>query len=309
MSEEKNGVGLVLAGGGGKGAYQAGVLKVLKEQGMLDDVSAISGASIGAVNAMLYAMNDMELLYRAWNEIDMDTVFAIDPTMLAEKRMYFSRNEMLAMFEKYIDMEKIKADTQDIYVSISRLNDTTLEPEQVEYRKLEDYDTETIRQILLASTALPIMYEAVEIEGKKYRDGGLLDNEPIQPLYDLGIRQFIVIGMRAGKVLNTEKWPDAQFITIYPSHDLGDLIDGTLNFTDRAKEFRVMLGEKDALRALKTKFHPDDLYIRMEPVLAQNDYNDIVMQMRVNHTYKTMKNRVNSNIEKFNNIAKKYENL
>lgn len=309
MSEEKNGVGLVLAGGGGKGAYQAGVLKVLKEQGMLDDVSAISGASIGAVNAMLYAMNDMELLYRAWNEIDMDTVFAIDPAMLAEKRMYFSRNEMLAMFEKYIDMEKIKADTQDIYVSISRLNDTTLEPEQVEYRKLEDYDTETIRQILLASTALPIMYEAVEIEGKKYRDGGLLDNEPIQPLYDLGIRQFIVIGMRAGKVLNTEKWPDAQFITIYPSHDLGDLIDGTLNFTDRAKEFRVMLGEKDALRALKTKFHLDDLYIRMEPVLAQNDYNDIVMQMRVNHTYKTMENRVNSNIEKFNNIAKKYENL
>lgn len=309
MSEEKNGVGLVLAGGGGKGAYQAGVLKVLKEQGMLDDVSAISGASIGAVNAMLYAMNDMELLYRAWNEIDMDTVFAIDPAMLAEKRMYFSRNEMLAMFEKYIDMEKIKADTQDIYVSISRLNDTTLEPEQVEYRKLEDYDTETIRQILLASTALPIMYEAVEIEGKKYRDGGLLDNEPIQPLYDLGIRQFIVIGMRAGKVLNTEKWPDAQFITIYPSHDLGDLIDGTLNFTDRAKEFRVMLGEKDALRALKTKFHPDDLYIRMEAVLAQNDYNDIVMQMRVNHTYKTMENRVNSNIEKFNNIAKKYENL
>ena len=149
----------------------------------------------------------------------------------------------------------------------------------------------------------------VEIDGKKYRDGGLLDNEPIQPLYDLGIRQFIVIGMRAGKVLNTEKWPDAQFITIYPSHDLGDLIDGTLNFTGRAKEFRQMLGEKDALRALKTKFHPDDLYIRMEPVLAQNDYNDIMMQLRVNHTYKTMENRVNSNIEKFNNIAKKYENL
>ena len=149
----------------------------------------------------------------------------------------------------------------------------------------------------------------IEIDGKKYRDGGLLDNEPIQPLYDLGIRQFIVIGMRAGKVLNTDKWPDAQFITIYPSHDLGDLIDGTLNFTERAKEFRQMLGEKDALRSLKTKFQPDDLYIRMEPVLAQNDYNDIMMQLRVNHTYKTMENRVNSNIEKFNNIAKKYENL
>ena len=111
-----------------------------------------------------------------------------------------------------------------------------------------------------------------------------------------------MIGMRAGKVLNTEKWPDAQFITIYPSHDLGGSDRWYIEFLpDVSKEFRQMLGEKDALRALKTKFHPDDLYIRMEPVLAQNDYNDIMMQLRVNHTYKTMENRVNSNIEKFNN--------
>ena len=112
---EGKGIGLVLAGGGGKGAYQVGVLKVLQEQGLLEDVTAISGASIGAVNAMLYSMNDMERMYQAWNEIDMDTVFDIDLNMLAEKRMYFSRNEMLAMFEKYIDMEKIKADFRDIY--------------------------------------------------------------------------------------------------------------------------------------------------------------------------------------------------
>ena len=69
---EGKGIGLVLAGGGGKGAYQVGVLKVLQEQGLLEDVTAISGASIGAVNAMLYSMNDMERMYQAWNEIDMD---------------------------------------------------------------------------------------------------------------------------------------------------------------------------------------------------------------------------------------------
>ena len=84
---EGKGIGLVLAGGGGKGAYQVGVLKVLQEQGLLEDVTAISGASIGAVNAMLYSMNDMERMYQAWNEIDMDTVFDIDLNMLAEKRI------------------------------------------------------------------------------------------------------------------------------------------------------------------------------------------------------------------------------
>lgn len=307
MSENK-GVGLVLAGGGGKGAYQLGVLKVLEEQGLLKDVTAISGASIGAVNAMLYAMGDISLMYRAWEEIDMDSVFDIDLNMIAEKRLYFSRNEMNRLFDKYIDMDKIRQNSLDIYVSICRVNDAQ-ETVEVEYRRLADYDTETDKKILLASTALPVIYEAVEIDGKKYRDGGLLDNEPIKPLYDSGIRQFIVIGMKYGKVLKTDKWPDAQFITIYPSHDLGDMIEGTLNFTEHAKEFRQMLGEKDAMRALKTKFSPDDMYIRMEPLLAQNDYNDIVMQMRVNHTYKTVETRVNSDIEKFNNIAKKYENI
>lgn len=304
----KQGIGLVLAGGGGKGAYQIGVLKILKEQGLLEQVTAISGSSIGAVNAMLYSMMDMDNMYQAWDEIDMDTVFDIDIQMLADKKLYFSRNDMLAMFDKYITVDKWKAVSHDLYISISRLNDRG-EAEAVEYVNVKDYELEDIKKILLACTALPVIYEAVEINGNKYRDGGLLDNEPIAPLYNSGIRQFIVIGMNHGKQLDTSKWPDAEFITIYPSYELGNLINGTLKFTERAKEFRRMLGEKDAQRAIRTKFHPDDIYIRMEPVLAQNDYNEIMMQMRMNQTYQSIEKRVNSNLEKFNNIAKKYENL
>ena len=121
--EDNKGIGLVLSGGGGKGAYQVGVLKVLQEQGLLDDVTAIAGASIGAVNAMLFAMGDIKIMYDAWKEIDMDTVFDIDLNMIAERRLYFSRNEMLAMLERFIDIEKIKADKRDIYFSISKVNE------------------------------------------------------------------------------------------------------------------------------------------------------------------------------------------
>ena len=39
-----SGVGLVLSGGGGKGAYQIGVLKALKENGYLDNIAGISGS-------------------------------------------------------------------------------------------------------------------------------------------------------------------------------------------------------------------------------------------------------------------------
>ena len=303
---ELKGIGLVLSGGGGKGAYQVGVLKALAENGVLDDVTAISGASIGAVNALLYAMEDIELMYKAWEEIEMETIFDVNLEMLSQNRYYFSRDEMLSMISKYIDFEKIKSGKYTIYNSIAKIVPGQ-EAMEVEYRRLQDYDEETIKKILLASTALPIIYEAVEIDGNYYRDGGICDNTPIQPLYDAGIRQFIVIGLSRG-TYDFSKWPDADFILINPSQDIGSSILGTINFTDYAIEYREMLGYKDGLRSIRTKFHPDETYIKMESILAANDYNEILMQLRVNHTYQQASNRINTNISKFEELAKKYEN-
>lgn len=302
----KEGVGLVLSGGGGKGAYQIGVLKALKENGYLDDVVAISGSSIGVVNAMLYLMDDMDMLLKAWIDIDMDTIFDVDLEMLIANKPFFSRDEMLKMMEKYIDFDKLKNSPIDIYASICKL-DSSEQAIAAEYRKFADYDVETIKKLLLASTALPVVYEAVEIDGNYYRDGGICDNEPIKPLYDAGIRQFIVIGLKHGKVFKDEKWPGATFTIIYPSHDLGDIVSGTLNFTDNAVKFREKLGYKDGLRAIKTKFLKDETYIKMEPVLAKTDYNEIVMQLRQDNAYDTMSAKVNSHMDYFNKLAEKYD--
>lgn len=303
-----SGVGLVLSGGGGKGAYQVGVLKALKENGMMDDVTAISGASIGSVNAMLYAMDDIDIMYNAWEDINLLTVFDVDIEMLVDKRMYFSREEMLELVEKYIDFDKLKNGKYDIYNSICRL-EADWQAMTPEYKKLADYDVDTIKRILLASTALPLIYESVEIDGKFYRDGGICDNEPIKPLYDAGIRKFIVVGLKHDKKFNADKWQGAEFITIYPSRDLGDLLDGTLNFSLKDIRFREMLGYKDGLRAIKTKFEKNDAYIKIEATLADNDYNEIMMQLRTESKFKAIESKINTNIEKFNNLAKKYENF
>ena len=45
-------IGLVLGGGGAKGAYQVGVLKALKEYKLLKHVKMVSGTSIGALNSI-----------------------------------------------------------------------------------------------------------------------------------------------------------------------------------------------------------------------------------------------------------------
>ena len=308
-NESRKGVGIVLNGGGGKGAYQVGVLKALKDNGLLDDVTGLSVASIGTVNSFLYAMDDLELMSKAWDDIDMLTLFDVDLEMLFDRKPYFSREEMLKLVSKYIDFDKLIHGKYEIYSSICRVDDYG-KASEVEYRKISDYDDpEYVKKILLASTALPLIYESVEIDGNHYRDGGLCDNEPIKPLYDAGYRQFIVIGMSHGSKINTEKWPDAIFADIFPSYDLGSLLDGTLNFTDKAIKFREMLGYKDGLRAIKTKFEKNEMYIRLQPALAQNDYNEIKMQAKVDNTVRIAESRISSNIDKFNEIAKKYENF
>ena len=50
--------GLVLCGGGAKGAYQIGVWEYLKVRGLDGQIGAISGASVGALNMLLIAQGD-----------------------------------------------------------------------------------------------------------------------------------------------------------------------------------------------------------------------------------------------------------
>ena len=215
---------------------------------------------------------------------------------------------MIRLCDKYTDYDKLKASKYDIYHTIAR---TSGFPEKydAEYVRINDLSHDMIKQVLMASTALPAVYDAVEINGARYRDGGLADNTPIKPLYEAGVRSFIVISLNSNKVLDESAFPDAHIIHIKPSHNLGSVLDGTLNFSKNEVKFREMLGYKDGLRAVKTKFMQDEMYIRMEPVLAENDYNDIVRQLRIDTKYESLNTSVNSNISKFEEIAKKYDNF
>ncbi len=53
-------VGLVLSGGGGKGAYEIGVWEAIKELNIDKYIKVVSGTSIGAINAALFAQDDFE---------------------------------------------------------------------------------------------------------------------------------------------------------------------------------------------------------------------------------------------------------
>ncbi|HYG86904.1 MAG TPA: patatin-like phospholipase family protein [Azospirillum sp.] len=68
-----NRVGLVLSGGGAKGAYQIGCWRALREAG-IPRFSVISGTSVGALNAALIAMGDYDVAAKLWEDISPDQV-------------------------------------------------------------------------------------------------------------------------------------------------------------------------------------------------------------------------------------------
>ncbi len=305
-----NGTGLVLAGGGGKGIYQVGMLKVLHEAGVLDDVVAISGVSIGTVNAILYAMG-IDKMEKVWDEIDMSTLFDFDEKQIAAGNTHFSRSEMNTLIEKYMDFNDIRNEKRVIYAGTSKCaaNFSELDPTYgctAKYFMFNGATDDDIRNYMLASTALPYIYNPVRIGNDRYIDGGINDNIPIRPLYDLGIRKFIVIELTPVSKFNEFEFPGAEFISIVPSHDLGDLFTGTLNFENKDKRFKKELGERDGKIYVKTKFEKDETYIAIEKNLLTMEYNAMVNEQAHLENQIKLENSVSSNLNKFNSIAEKY---
>lgn len=70
--------GLVLAGGGGKGAYQIGALRALRRFG-ISRFDPIAGTSVGALNGVLVAQSDLPAAARIWRQIRVREVMA--PTL------------------------------------------------------------------------------------------------------------------------------------------------------------------------------------------------------------------------------------
>ena len=75
-------LGLVLSGGGAKGAYEVGVWQELQAAGLASNVAVISGTSVGALNAALFATRP-DAAEQIWRE-KMEDVFSINTNRVGE---------------------------------------------------------------------------------------------------------------------------------------------------------------------------------------------------------------------------------
>ena len=262
-------IGLVLAGGGGKGAYELGVWKALDELKLTKYITVFSGTSIGAFNSVLFAMNDMKKADELWEEVTMDKLVPISKSelikrgiglyiggknlQLAKKFLNYklehgaiANDGAIEVVEKYLDFNKIKENNKICYAACTKLSDFS-----AKYFKINEFDEETGKKIVLASASLPLIYDCTEVLGEKYIDGGIADNIPIQPVYGENCNIIIVVLLSKEVQIDRTLYPNSKLIVISPENLDENTITGTLNLNTDAKRIRIIEGYNDTINKLE----------------------------------------------------------
>ncbi|MGN1013423.1 MAG: patatin-like phospholipase family protein [Clostridia bacterium] len=252
----KKGYGLVLAGGGTKGAYEVGAWKALKELEI--DISAIVGTSIGAINGALFLQDDYDKVLELYDNIRFeDLVKLSEENKMSEGNIFsteniikftkeFTRNRglenapMRDLMEKYIDIDKVynsKIDYGMVTTSIDMKN------KSLEVFK-EDINKEELYEYILASACFPI-FKPQKIGDKQYLDGGMHDNVPVNMLLNKGYTNIIVIDISNGGISRRLQNKDAYIKIIKPNEDLG----GPFDFDKKRIKKNMKMGYLDTMKS------------------------------------------------------------
>ena len=255
--------GIVLEGGGARGAYQIGVWKALREAGM--KIKGVAGTSVGALNGALICMDDLGKAEEIWGNMTYSTVFNVDDSMIGKlkkfgvrsmkvtdaaaefRRLFSDRGLDIAplkkLLEETVDEERIRRSPRDFCAASFSVTD----------RKEEDFDVKaappgTIKDIMMASAYFP-GFKQEKLGGKTYLDGGSVNNVPVDLLTDRGYKDIIVIRLYGIGVDRRRFMDIPEDVTVHeiaPRRNLG----GILEFDSARTRKNMKLGYFDGLRFL-----------------------------------------------------------
>ncbi|MEP4378538.1 MAG: patatin-like phospholipase family protein [Alphaproteobacteria bacterium] len=213
-------INLALQGGGAHGAYTWGVLDRLLEEPRIE-IDAISGTSAGAMNAAVLAAGmsadgsagARDLLDKFWQDVaDLDRFSPVQRTLwdwfggaykldnspglafVETVTRTFSPyqvnllnfNPLHGIIENLVDFDLIRHASR-VKLFIPATNVQTGRARVFENRELSV-------DVLLASACLPQLFQAVEIDGEYYWDGGYMGNPSIFPLiYGSETRDIVLV--------------------------------------------------------------------------------------------------------------------
>ncbi len=259
--------GLVLEGGGARGAFQVGAWKAMREIGI--EIEGISGTSVGALNGAIIIQNEFEKSYDIWYNMCPSRVMNVEDKLLRKlvklditpDNVHYIIKQLSSLLggkgiditplkellAEHIDEDKIRKSPMDFGIVTISLSDR----KPLELFKEDIAEGELIKY-LLASANLPV-FKLEKVDDKLYLDGGFYDNLPIRLLLSKGYRDLIVVRLNAlGRIRKVRE--DGLNITyVNPSEHLGMALDFTmerarynlkLGYYDTLKTFRNLMGEK-----------------------------------------------------------------
>lgn len=269
FKKNKNTTALVLSGGGGKGSYQVGVWKAIKESDI--NIDFVCGTSVGAINAAMVCLDDYDNAEHLWQTLETDEIFDIDTkeTTYSEfmdknfanlwsmpinelhgyAKEFFSQGGassggMTKLIHKYISEDKFRKSKIDyglVTVEFPSLKGHKLFKKDIPQGKIGDF-------IQASASCFPIA-QAFEIDGKKYIDGGFSDNLPVSMAIDKKADRIICVDLEAvGTVINKdleEAKSVSDFSLIRSNFDLGHF----LNFDPIQANYNIRYGYLDGLKS------------------------------------------------------------
>lgn len=251
--------GLVLDGGGARGAYQIGAWKALKEAGV--KISAVAGTSVGALNGALICMDDLEKAEKIWSEMEFSRVMSVDDDWM---RQFFQGEQKLGdilaelgrvfrdggvdaaplrkLIHENVDEEKIRGCGKEFFIvtfSLTDMKELELSVSDIPEGRLEDF--------LLASAYLVGFKNEPMEDGKRYIDGGIFNNVPADVLVEKGYTDLIEIRIYGpGREPRVSLPEDGEMYQIGPRVKLGSIIE----FDRERSRQNMKIGYYDAKRML-----------------------------------------------------------
>lgn len=295
--------GLVLDGGGARGAYQIGAWKALHEAGVR--IRGIAGTSVGALNGALICMGDVDEAEHIWKEMTFSKVMDVDDDWM--ERLFqkevpmreLLKELMLRLRDGGIDVTPLKdlihnvldedrirsagIDFSLLTFSLSDMKELDLTLDEIPEGLLADF--------LLASACL-LGFKNEPLHGKTYLDGGVINNVPLNSLVKRGYRDIITVRIYGpGREPRVRLDEGTQVYEIAPRVNLGSIIE----FQGKRSRQNLKIGYYDAKRmvyGLKGLIYyidsdrDEEEYTTMLSNISEKTRKEIRAKLRLPHTAK-----------------------
>lgn len=294
--------GLVFDGGGARGAYQIGAWKALREAGV--KINAVAGTSVGALNGALVCMGDVDTAEDIWRKMTFSTVMDVDDEWMerlfrGETTLKEFLNEgwkklrdggidiapLRRLIHETVDEETIRTCGTAFFLltfSVSDFKELDLSVEDIPEGLLEDF--------LLASAYL-IGFKNERIHGKKYIDGGVVNNVPLNSLVKRGYENIIEVRIYGPGREPHVRMPEGSIkYEVAPRVKLGSIIE----FSGKRSRQNLTIGYYDAKRMIYglegfiyyiEQTREEDYYEGLLGSMKEIEKAETALKLRIPHGY------------------------